>query len=410
MAHFPLLLAVKFLRGATHKKSISTMIGVSFTAIMIGAYGLMLTLAVMNGFEDATYEQLQSIHAQVIIRAFGSPIHLEALAPVLKNEFPEIVAFSPHAMQQVMIENPQTHDISTIVALKGIEPETHESVNSLSKKIVPIAALTPTLAEIVTQDRILIGEKLAHSLNVDIGDSITLLFAPDEPRRKRIRLSQKKVTVGGFFKTGIEEFDTNLIFSSLRLLDTLFPDTGATHVQLKLSPESSEEKVIQKLKDRLGLEVYSWKEMYPALVSALKLEKYVMFFILTLISLIAGMNIISLIFMHIYQQKTAIAILRAMGMPAKEIHKVFLYLGCIITTAASAFGITLALITCYFIKKYPFITLPDAYLVTHLPVSWQWYMPFAIFCLTTVLSIAAILVPLRRTEHIDVTQVLKFNA
>lgn len=386
------------------------MIGISFTGIMIGAYGLMLTLAIMNGFETATYEQLQSIHAQVIIRAYGNPINMASLTPVLTNEFPEVQAFSPHAIQQVIIQNPHTNDISTIVAIKGIDPETHELVNNLSRKLIPVSGKQPSLAQTVAQDHVLIGQKLAETLNLDIGDTITLLFAPDEPRRKKINLLQKKVTVGGFFKTGIEEFDSNLIFSSLELLNKLFPDTGATHVQLKLAPGTNENVIIQTLKDRLGLEVYSWKEMYPALVSALKLEKYVMFCILTLISLIASMNIISLIFMQIHQKKADIAILRAMGMTTAAVHNIFLYMGCIIAAFASIVGILLALLTCMLLKKYPFITLPDAYLVTHLPVSWEWYMPIMIFCVTMLLSVLAILIPLRRTERIDITQVLKFNA
>ena len=409
MKNFPFMLAMKYLRGASHKKSISTMIGISFIGIMIGAYGLMLTLAIMNGFETATYEQLQSIHAQVIIRAFGNPINMASLTPVLKDEFPEIKAFSPHTIQQVIIQNPHTNDISTIVAIKGIEPETHGSVNNLTKKILSIGGKQESLSQILIQDHILIGQKLAETLNLDIGDTITLLFAPEEPRRKKINLSQKKVIIGGFFKTGIEEFDTNLIFCSLTFLNQLFPGTGATHVQLKLTPGTDEISLIQRLKDRLGLEVYSWKEMYPALVSALKLEKYVMFCILTLISLIASMNIISLIFMQIHQKKADIAILRAMGMTSAKVHNIFLYMGCIIAACASVIGIALALLTCHLIKKYPFITLPDAYLVTHLPVSWEWYMPIMIFCVTMLLSVLAILIPLRRTERIDITQVLKFN-
>ena len=409
MQNFALFLALKYLQGASHKKSISTMICVSFCGIMIGAYGLMLTLAIMNGFETATYEQLQSIHAQVIIRAYGNPINMTTLAPVL-HEFPEIESFSPHTLQQVIIRNPKTQDISTIVAIKGIDPETHSTVNNLTSKLLPYDNSKPILGNIIKHDQILIGQKLAESLEVAIGDTVTLLFTPDEPKRKKIHLSEKKVTVGGFFKTGIEEFDMNLIFGSLPLLNILFPDAGPTHVQLKLAPNIDEISFIDKLKNRLGLEVYSWKEMYPALVSALKLEKYVMFCILTLITLIASMNIISLIFMQIYQKRSDIAILKAMGMKSQTVNAIFLYTGLIVTGFASFVGIALALGTCILLQKYPYITLPDAYLITYLPVSWQWYHPVMIFCISLLLSIIAILIPLKRTEQIDITHVLKFNA
>lgn len=385
------------------------MIIVSCIGIMIGSYGLMLTLAIMNGFEKATHEQLQSIHAQIIISAYGNPINMPALTNVLNEEFPEVIACSPYALQQVIIQNPHTDDISTAVALKGIDPETHTLVNNLGSKILKQDNGSPVLTTLLQGEKILIGQKLAEQLSLDIDDTVTLLFAPDEPRRKKITLSQKKVRIGGFFKTGIEEFDANLVFCSLAFLNTLFPESGATHVQLKLMPQAGEPTIIHKLKQRLNLEVYSWKELYPALVVALNLEKYVMFCILFMISLIAGMNIISLIFMLVYQKKTDCAILQAAGMRASSIQYVFLYLGGIVAGCASIVGILLALLTCIMLERYPF-TLPDAYLITYLPVSWHISMPIMIFFLTLFIGIIATYIPLRRSEQIDITEILKCNS
>ncbi len=409
MSRFSWLLALRYIRGAQEKKSISTMVGIACMGIFIGSFALMLTLAIMHGFEVVTHERLQSIHSPIIIRAFGNPINMQALTNVLEKEFPQIEAISPSVMQQVIIQNPHTDDITTIVGIKGIDPETAESVNNLSKKICPVGSTTLSLQEAICDNKILIGRKLAESLEVDIGDKVTLLFAPDEPKRKKISLTQHEATIGGFFSTGIEEFDAGLIFGSLSFVHELFPDAGVTHVHLKLKEEANESATLHKLRRRLQIEVYSWKDLYPALVSALKLEKYVMFIILALICLIASMNIISLIFMQINQKKGDIAILRAFGMSAHSVRAIFLYMGCMIALFASTLGIACAVICCILLNRYPFITLPDAYFVTHLPVHLEPSHILLVFCCCMLLSVIGILIPLRRTEEIDITNVLRYN-
>lgn len=409
MNSFSLKLALSYLRGAKNKKSISTMVAISFIGILIGSFSLMLTLAIMHGFEIATYEKLQSIHAQITIKAFGNPINMQSLSKVLNNEFPEVEQFAPNVTQQVIIKNSETDDVSTVVAIKGIDPKKQRLVNNLEQKISPIRGKHAQLTDVVHDNTVLIGEKLAASLDVNIGDTITMLFAPDEPRRKKIHLTQKDALIGGFFKTGIEEFDAHLVFGDLAFVHDLFPDAGITHVHIKLAANADEYETIEALRKRLHIEVYSWKDLYPALVSALKLEKYVMFIILALITFIASMNIISLIFMQINQKKADIAILTAMGMKGSNIQTIFMTMGCIITGTASFIGIMLALIACWILKHYPFITLPDAYFVTHIPVAWHWYMPIALFMLAMLLSIVAIWIPLRRTEHVSITQILRYN-
>lgn len=410
MNYFSLLLACRYLYGAQQKKSISTMVLISFVGIFIGAFSLMLTLAVMHGFEIATCERLQSIHAQIIIRAFGKPINLDTLLPVLQHEFSDIACISPSVIQQVIIQNPHTDDISTVVGIKGIDPETASHINNLTHKLCPIDGQNPTLKQVVGGHKILIGKKLAESLDIAIGDTITLLFAPDEPKRKKISLMSDTATIGGFFATGIEEFDMGLIFSSIPFVHELFPDIGITHVYLTLQPYVDEPAYIQKLRNRLHIEVYSWKDLYPSLVSALKLEKYVMFTILLLISLIASMNIISLIFMHINQKQADIAILRAFGMSSSSIRTIFLYIGGIISLTATSLGILCALFCCWLLEHYPFISLPDAYFVTHLPIRIEWYHILMVFCFSICLSLIGIIIPLQRTEEIDITDVLRYNA
>ena len=110
MNKFTLKLALKYLRGAQDKKSISTMVGISFIGILIGSFSLMLSLAIMNGFEAATYERLQSIHAQLIIRAFGSPINMQSLKPVGMNILQFVQPICEYQIDQQASLCPQLHE------------------------------------------------------------------------------------------------------------------------------------------------------------------------------------------------------------------------------------------------------------------------------------------------------------
>jgi lipoprotein-releasing system permease protein len=99
-----------------------------------------------------------------------------------------------------------------------------------------------------------------------------------------------------------------------------------------------------------------------------------------------------------------------MGMTTQVLRRIFLYIGLIIAATASLTGIILALFVCAVLRAYPCITLPDAYLVSYLPVSWQWYMPGMIFGLTLILSLIAVLIPLNRIEPSDTVKLLKFDS
>lgn len=406
--HF--LIAWRYLLGTRLEKNISAMVRICFIGIMIGSFALALIIAVMNGFEKVTHEKMQGIHSQIIIRGYGDHLNIEQLNRVLHKEFPEVIGASPNATKQVILQERNSDDISNIVFLKGIDPAAEARVSILEKKL-HTATGDKTLTAILQENHILIGNKLAQELDVMAGEPINILFAEDEHARKRkISLAKHDAILGGTFKTGIEEFDSGLAFCSMNFLQQLLPDAGPTQINLKLQPDADEDAVIQRLRDRFNLEVYSWKDLYPALVSALKLEKYAMFLILALITLVASMNIISLLFMQITQKRGDIAILKAMGMADGNIQSIFVIMGMAITGLASITGLILAFIAGLILQWYPFIELPDVYYVTHLPVRMEPNLFALVFLVVIVLSFLSTWIPARRTKKINIAHVLRFEA
>ena len=207
-----------------------------------------------------------------------------------------------------------------------------------------------------------------------------MLFTPEQKvRNKKIALDNYDVTVSGTFSTGIEEFDYGLILASFSLVKKIFPDAGVTQLSIRLAPGANEQATIAQLKNRFNIDVFSWKDLYPALVSALKLEKYAMLLILALIALVATMNIISLLFMQIIQKRPDIAIYQAMGLSGTNIMVIFLLMGMGICFVAGLCGLAAAYGAGLLLKKYPFISLPDTYYVSHLPIQMSWEIFLLVF-------------------------------
>lgn len=405
---FPFIIAWRYTIGTRQQSAISSMAIICFMGMFVGSFALALVICVMNGFEKATHEKLQGIHAQVIMRSTGNELDYAGIAPILEKEFPQIIAFSPSTVQQVIIQNAHSNEITHVVVIKGIDPEKEHLVTTLPSKL--IEPTTIPFAELLNDNGIIIGEKLSQELDVHPGQMVNLLFSTDnQPRGRTLQLSKYEVRVTGIFKTGIEDMDSSFALCSLDLLHTIFPDTGISFISLKLDKKANEIATIQALRDRFNVEVYSWKDLYPPLVAALKLEKYVMFLILLLITLVASMNIISLLFMQITYKRGDIAILRAMGMAPFAIQKIFLYMGLCIATIGATCGLVVAYIVARLLEKYPFIELPDSYYVSHLPVSIELHWFALIFISIIGISALAIWIPVRNIPSINLAHVLRYE-
>lgn len=403
-------LAQRILLGHVYQKSISTMTVVCFVGIFVGSFSLALITAIMNGFEVAIHEKMQGIHANIIIESYKNNINTDVLALVLQKEFPEIIAFSPMATQHVLLRTSDaSQDMPLVAVIKGIDPTTEQLTSTLPKKIISHLPSTE-FTELFSNNHLIIGKQLALNNQIVVGDSVELLFIRDgQVKGRKIVFDSQPAIISGIFDTGIDEFDSGVIYSSLSFLEELYPNSGIEQINVALAPRTDENIVIQKLRHRLGLNVYSWKDLYPSLVASLKLEKYVSFFILALILLVASMNIISLLFMHITQKRPTIALLQAMGMSQLCVSNIFFIIGMTISCIASLCGVMSAFFASWILKKYPFITLPDTYYVTHLPVAMTWEIICAVFGVVVIFSLFATWLPIQRIASINISQVLRFE-
>lgn len=403
------LLGWRYLIGARYEKNISLMIIICFCGIFIGTLALALVASIMNGFEKVTHQKLQGIHSQLIMRSYGHDLNANAIENVLKT-IPEVSGYSPATFKQIIIQNPDSDDITNAVLLKGIDPELEQNTSILATKIKEHNGLDATLPTLIHGNHIAIGIKLAQNLGLHVGDQIDLLYISQEKiKSRKITLDKEPAIIGALFSTGIEEFDTGLVIASLDFVKKLYPEAGVTQFNLQLMPGANEAQTIEQLKNRFKLDVFSWKDLYPALVSALKLEKYAMFFILALIALVASMSIVSLIFMQIIQKRPDIAILQSMGMATPHIINLFMIMGIGLAASAAAAGLCAAYLIGLALERYPFITLPDTYYVSQLPIAMEWNIFLAIFLLVVLMALIATWLPSRSIKNMKPADVLRFE-
>lgn len=362
----------------------------------------------MRGFEYTLHNKMQNIHPQLMIRALAQDLDVEKITAVIRHEFPEIAVISPMAMEYAIIKSAETEP--TVVLMKGINPLYEAQVSAIGTKVYGAQKVPLTLGDTVYANKILIGKTLAENMNVAVGNMVDIYYTNlEDTRSKRLSLESMPAEIGGFFESGVDEFDTGVIFSSLEFLQSLFPETGINQINLKLICDADETAVVARLHERLHLPILSWKDLYPALVSALKLEKYAMFFILALITLVASMCIVALLFMQITQKRPDIAILSALGTSQRTISRIFVLMGMSIALSASMVGVIFALLASWLLEKYPFIQLPDAYYVSHLPAKMEPSIIVAVLATTCVLSFLATWIPTRSIRRINISHILRFE-
>ena len=402
------LLAWRYIYGIQNEKTISLMVKVCFWGMCIGTFSLTLILAIMNGFEKMTHAQLQGIHAQIIMRAYGNELNIPAITMVLQKEFPEVTAWSPSTVRQAIVTSTSNPDISNVVMVKGVDPLKEAATSTLEHKLVEWSAEHTTLQHLLDAHHVIIGSGLAKMLDVGVGDTITVLSSADEqPHKATITFEQHSAIVSGLFTTGIEDIDTAMLVCSLPFLHTLWPSAGIEQLNLTISPHTHESTLLPRLRNRLHLDVYSWKDLYPALVAALSLEKWVMFFILALICLVASMNILSLAFMHITQKRSDIAILKTLGVSDMAICSIFLIVSISTATVGALCGLVLAVGAGWLLQTYPFIKLPDSYYFAHLPVCMELHHCILVFVFVVVLSSIAAWIPVSKTKTVSIADMLR---
>ena len=315
----------------------------SFIGISLGVAVLIIVMSVMNGFRTELISKIVGFNAHVTVKPYDKPINVEKInnfnLKLLSKELifsnsGEAIVISKNYTKGLVLRGYNSNDFSKLDVVKK------ENLIGKSNKLI--------------KNSISIGKELSFNLNLSVGDRISIMSPSGIETIIGSLPKQKIFTVSSIFDSGLADFDSNIAFINLNTLENFFDfkkEERNLEIYLK-NPSNIEDTKIQIEKLFNNEFVYTWADMNSSLFSALKVEKNVMFIILSLIVIVAAFNIISGLTILVKNKTRDIAILKSIGVLNKSITKIFFLVGVIIGTTATFFGIALGVTFSLYIENF----------------------------------------------------------
>ena len=381
----------------------------SFLGIMLGVAILIIVMSVMNGFKTELTNKILGLNPHIVIQPNGFNIENKYISKI-ENNFRDIALSKTYSGEGVIINNDQAKGI----IFKGVNIQEKKIKEFLKKNIVSGDVRK------FKKNNVFIGSELAFNLNLKEGDRINLMSSTFIATPLGSLPKQENFKIAGIFNTGFIEFDQNIIFLTIEDALSIF-DKDAKDQNLEIylkDPLKANlyKKQIEKLNQNFF--IYTWTDLNKSLFSALKVERNVMFIILTLIIIVAAFNIISGLTILIKNKTKEIAILKTLGLNNTSIKKSFFLTGFTIGFFATISGIILGLIFSFNIEKvrvflstvFKLEIFPsDIYFLEKLPSEISLSSIFIIFILSLLVSAIASYIPARHISKMKTFRALKYE-
>jgi len=411
LGFFETFVAFRLLRGVKQTRgfiSLSTLI--STIGVAVGVMVLIVVIGVMTGFTQDLKSKILSVNAHVIVLKQGASVtDYDKVAARIKK-VPGVVAAEPFIYTQVMFSAPG--NISGGV-IRAVDLETIKAGGPKALKVQKGKFADLTAGGPEDPPRVAIGNEMARTLNLAPGDYFNIIspLGTLTPMGRMPRM--KPVLVAAIFHTGMYEFDSNLVFISIpRMQQFLGLGDRVTGIEAQVKDIYAADKVGRAIEKELGQPYYTkdWMRMNSALFSALKLEKIVMFIILTLTILVAAFGIASTLFMMVMKKTKEIAILKSMGATRQSIMQIFIVNGLIIGAIGTAIGLILGVGLCLLLKEYEFIKVPGyVYGLTTIPVQVEVLDVALIIAAALAISFLATLYPSWQASRLDPVEAIRYE-
>jgi len=381
----------------------------SFLGIMLGVAILIIVMSVMNGFKTELTSKILGLNPHIVIQSNGFVIDDNYILKLKKN-FKDISLSKTFSGEGIIIIN----DKAKGIIFKG--------VNNKEKKIKEFFEKNIVSGDFkkFKKNNIFIGSELAFNLNLNLGDSISLMSSAFVATPLGSLPKQENFKIAGIFNTGFVEFDQNIIFMTTKDALSIFDkENQDQNLEIYLNDPleaNALKKEIQKINQNYF--IYTWSDLNKSFFSALKVERNVMFIILTLIIIVAAFNIISGLTILIKNKTKEIAILKTLGLNNVSIKKSFFLTGFTIGFFATISGIILGIIfslnienvRIFFSTLFNFEIFPsDIYFLEKLPSEINLYSIFIIFILSLLVSAIASYIPARHISKMKTFRALKYE-
>lgn len=400
---FEFFISKRYLLKGRKSSFISIISLVSIIGIAIGVAALIVALALITGFHSDVRKKILNSTAHIMISdhmSGGITNHGDIIAAAGET-FPQIKGAIPVVSGTVLIRGSRQRVSGA--SLWGVD--------------LKAAGIKKWLKDIDTgklpsqKNELAIGREMSSRLNLYTGDSCLVVSPQPVLTPSGMIPRMKKMTISGVFHSGLYEIDNMTVITNLSNAQKMFSmKDKISFIQIYLKDSFQAEETASKMRKLFPpmLSIITWKDLNASLYSALKLEKTVLFFTLTLIIIVASLNIIAGLFLLVIQKIKDIGILLSYGATPKIIKRIFFIQGSIIGVAGTFSGVLIGTLFCALANRFQLIQVPyEIYQMTHVPFKIQPLDLIAVILVTLLISFTATLIPAKRASATNVVEAVK---
>ncbi len=410
---FEWLLALRYLRARRKEGFISVIAGFSFVGIMLGVATLIIVMAVMNGFRKDLFEKILGLNGHVIVHKIGEPFKDYNSVAERLRKVKGVQSVLPLIEGQVLVSS---HAQGLGGLVRGLDETSLKGLPLISDNIQ-----AGTLDGFDSKRGIAIGTRLANVLQVSVGDTITLISPRGAATPFGTAPRSRTYPILALFEMGMSEYDRTMIFMPLEEAQRYFSRGRSVDVLEVVVDDPERIDGYKGAMQEAGgetIQLSDWRQRNQTFFTVLEVERNVMFIILSLIILVAALNIISGMMMLVKDKGRDIAILRTMGATRGAVMRVFLITGASIGIVGTIAGFILGIVFCWnieavrqFVAWLTGTTIfdPNVYYLTKLPAEINPQETAFIVLMAFVLSVLATLYPSWRASTLDPVEALRYE-
>jgi lipoprotein-releasing system permease protein len=412
-APFEWMLALRYLRAKRAESFISVISIISLVGIALGVATLIIVMAVMNGFRADLMGRILGLNGHIMVQAYaGQPItDYDAMAARIAK-VPGVVHVAPLVQGFAAVD---ANGVPTGVQVRGMRREDVVALAMVSK------TLSPDALRAYGEDTVLIGVRLAQASGLRPGDNLKILGLHGDVTPFGTMPRQKAYQVAGIFNIGMSEYDRSVVFMPLSEAQGFFNFGDAVpSLEVMVADPDKVDPVADAVQKAAGpsVRVLTWRDTQSTFFDAVQVERNVMFLILTLIILVAALNIISGLYMLVKDKSADIAILRTMGATRGAVMRIFLITGMSIGVTGTVLGFLIGVLFCKNIEAIRQILMkitganlfnPEIYFLSHMPAQMDPGEVISVVAMALALSFLATLYPAWRAARLDPVEALRYE-